>query len=437
MFNIFISCIVGSIIIIGNAYIFNFLFFKKKINEFNIFKDSILGFILIGFIGLLINFFFPINKLISSIFLVISLIIFFYFFYKFKKKNELVYILIFLTLTTFITITYANINRPDAGLYHLPYIKLLNEDKIIIGLSNLHFRFGHTSIFQYISALYVNFFFIEEFLNIPLAILPSLYFLFLFKNYTEALQKKNEKDIITIFLISIFSLYSFNRFSSLGNDGPASIFFLVLVINYLQIQNIKFLKSNDFYLISITSVFLLTLKPTMIFVLLFPFLFFLINKNKINLIKDIKFIFCVIFIILWTFKNVIISGCIIFPIKQTCLNNLIYSNIEIAKSSAIESEAWAKGYPDSKVKNGYEEYNKKFNWIKTWFDNHLNIILEKVSPLLILIFLIISIYIYQFKTLNKFKLNNIILDKKYLYLNFFLFFYLIIWFLSFHCIVLD
>ena len=64
MINIFLSSFVGSIIIIGNAYVFNYLIFKK-INEFNIFNDCFLGFILIGFISLLINFFFPFKKFIS------------------------------------------------------------------------------------------------------------------------------------------------------------------------------------------------------------------------------------------------------------------------------------------------------------------------------------------------------------------------------------
>ena len=31
-------------------------------------------------------------------------------------------------------------------LYHLPYTSILNNEKIIIGLSNIHFRFAHTSI---------------------------------------------------------------------------------------------------------------------------------------------------------------------------------------------------------------------------------------------------------------------------------------------------
>ncbi len=51
MINIFISSFIGSIIVISNAYIFNFFIFKKKINQFNIYKDTILGFIFIGLIN--------------------------------------------------------------------------------------------------------------------------------------------------------------------------------------------------------------------------------------------------------------------------------------------------------------------------------------------------------------------------------------------------
>ena len=179
MINIFISSLIGSMVIIANGYIFNYLIFKKNINKFNIYKDSLLGFISIGFISLLLNFFFPLNKNISSIFLIFSIFTFIYFFFKFEKKNNIFWVLVYLTITSFIIIAFSNINRPDAGLYHLPFIKILNENKIILGLTNLHYRFGHTSIFQYISAIHVNLFFKDEFLNIPLAILPGLYFLYL------------------------------------------------------------------------------------------------------------------------------------------------------------------------------------------------------------------------------------------------------------------
>ena len=371
MLNIFFSSLLGCMILISNAFIFNYLVFKRKINEFNIYKDSLFGFILIGYLGLLINFFLPINKLISSIFFIFSLFIFLYCFLKIKKKSKLLLVLTYLTVTTFIIITYANINRPDAGLYHLPFIKVLNENKLIIGLSNLHYRFGHTSVFQYISALHVNSFLNEEFLNIPLAILPGLYFLYLSKNFFNEIKRNNGINIIILFLITIFSLYSFNRFSGLGNDGPTNIFFFILVIEFIKIQNINNIDHDEFLKITIISLFLLMLKPLMIFSLTLPSILFLINKNKFKLIKNKKNILCLIFIFLWLLKNLFLSGCLIFPIKQTCFNNLTHTNIKLVDIASTEAEAWAKGYPDSKIKYGFDQYNSNFNWVETWSSNHL------------------------------------------------------------------
>ena len=431
MINIFISSLLGSIIIIANGFIFNYLIFKKKINEFNIYKDSLFGFVFIGFIGLLINFFFPINKYISSIFFIFSIIIFVYFFFNLKKKNNIFWVLSYLTVITFLIITFSNINRPDAGLYHLPFVKILNENKLIFGLTNLHYRFGHTSIFQYISALHVNFFFKEEFLNIPLAILPGLYFLYLFQIFSDEIKKKNEKNVIALFLITAFSLYSFNRFSGLGNDGPANIFFFILVVQFLDIEDLKNVNSGQFYKILIISLFLVMLKPFMIFTLIIPILLLFINNDKFKLISDIKFIFCIVLVSFWFLKNIILSSCIIFPLKQTCFNNLIYSNENIINIASKEAEAWSKGYPDSKIKNGFDQYNSNFNWVETWSKNHFKKVRNKISPLIFLISILLLFSLIKKNYYNDLSIQNIKKDKKLLYLILFLMFFIFLWFLKF------
>jgi hypothetical protein len=431
MFNIFFSSLLGSMILISNSYMFNYLIFKKKIDEFNIYSDGLFGYLFIGFLSLITNFFLPINKNISSIFIIFSLLSFIYFFFKFKEKKKLLLILIYLTIITSLTIAYANINRPDAGLYHLPYIKILNENKLIIGLTNLHYRFGHTSIFQYISALHVNSFLREEFINIPLAILPGLYFLYLFKNFYNEIKSKNEKNIIILFLITAFSLYSFNRFGSLGNDGPSNIFFFILVIHFLVIKKINNVNTDDFNKILILSVFLLMLKPFMIFVLIIPSILLLINKNKLKLIKNRKNFFCLVIISLWFLKNILISGCVIFPLKQTCFKHLLHSNDKIVSIASEEAEAWAKGYPDSKIKNGFDQYNSNFNWVKTWANNHFQKVIEKILPLIFLILILILLSFNKKNYYKKLSIRGIFADKKLLYLIYFLSFYLLIWFLKF------
>ena len=106
------------------------------------------------------------------------------------------------------------------------------------------------------------------------------------------------------------------------------------------------------------------------------------------------------FISLWFLKNLLSSSCIIFPLKQTCFNNLIYSNDKVIFIASKEAEAWAKGYPDSKVKNGFEQYNSNFNWLDTWANNHFKKVLEKISPLFLLIIILVLISLIK---KNKYK----------------------------------
>ncbi len=431
MTNIFISSFIGSVIIISNAYIINFLLFKKKINEFKIYSDGLFGFICIGFFSLFINFFFPLNNLVASIFLILSIFIFIYFFLKFKKKIKLIKILLIVTFGIFSLITFANINRPDAGLYHLPFITILTENKIILGLANIHYRFGHTSIFQYISAIHINHFLKNEFLNIPLAALPIFYFLFLYENFKNQLKLKNEKNINIIFLISIFSLYSFNRFSNLGNDGPANIIFFVLIIYLINLNQFKLIKKPDFVKIFLISVFLIMLKPSMIFVLIVPIFIFLISENKKTILINKSNILIIFFLLIWFLKNILISGCVIFPIKQLCFEKIFYTNSDIIKIASIEAEAWSKGYPDTKNKIGYEKYNSEFNWLKTWSENHLNKIFEKILPLLLLILLMSFKYIFKISYYKNYDYQKIFDQKNLIYLLIFLMILNVIWFLKF------
>ena len=411
MISIFIGSIFSSVILISSGVIFIKFFFGKKLINIDPWIAGIYGFITLGFFSLILNFFFPINKFIGTLFLLFSTVIFFFYFYNFKKKTELALIIIFVSVFTLIFITSANINRPDAGLYHLPFISILQENKIMLGLTNLHYRLGHTSIFQYISAIYNNYFFKIEFLNLPLASLFPLFIVFLFKKINEAFKTKNEVKIISIFFIIIFSFYSFSRYSNFGNDAPASIFFFILIISILNIKDIKHLKLNKFYNIAIISIFLITLKPSMLVVLPLPILLFLINKKKFEILKHKNSLICLVLIFSWILKNSLISGCLIFPLKETCLSNLSYYNGSVVDIASNEAEAWSKGFPDSVKKMNFVEYNSDFNWINTWFENHFNKVKEKLFPLLIFIIIFLAKNIINRSFYKNFSFQNIVNNK--------------------------
>jgi|TARA_B100001093_G_scaffold518081_1_gene601722 hypothetical protein len=431
MLNIFFSSIVSTIILLSYGSLFNNFFFKKNFFGNDFYYSGLYGFILIGFIGVLVNFFLPINLFVGNIFLIFSIIIFIKLYYSQKEKIKFIFLIIFISTTTFLLVTLSNINRPDAGLYHLPYINFLQENKIILGLTNIHYRFGHTSIFQYISAIYNNSLFEKEFITIPLASLFSFFLVFLLDKFKKFLDSKKEINKIFTFFLLIFSIYSFNRYSNYGNDAPANIFFFILLIALLDINNLKSVNFKTFFNISILTIFLTTLKPMMIITLILPLILFLINKNKFDIIKNRNALLCFVLISLWLVKNLLLSGCFIFPLKTTCITKLDFYNESITIKASLEAEAWSKGYPNSQKKTNYENYISEFKWIKTWLDNHFKIIIEKILPIFILILLFFRKKIFSINFYKKELFRNISRNKNNIFIITFLLFCCVIWFLKF------
>ena len=96
-----------------------------------------------------------------------------------------------------------------------------------------------------------------------------------------------------------------------------------------------------------------------------------------------------------------------------------------------EAEAWAKGYPDSKKKLNFEEYNSNFNWLTTWSENHLKKIIKKILPLFLLILVLSSYYLFKTSFYKTYSFKNKFSDKKILYILLFIGIYCFIWFLKF------
>ena len=112
-------------------------------------------------------------------------------------------------------------------------------------------------------------------------------------------------------------------------------------------------------------------------------LIFILNKKKLKIIKNTKIVLCFILISIWFLKNILVSGCLIFPIKNTCIKSLNYYNENVLNLASNEGEAWAKGFPDQKEnsKLTLEQYNANFNWLETWKKNHFKKIQEKIKLL--------------------------------------------------------
>ena len=89
------------------------------------------------------------------------------------------------------------------------------------------------------------------------------------------------------------------------------------------------------------------MKPTFILVAIIPlFLFLNLNKKK-KLIKSFSFFFSCVFFILWIFKNILTTGCAIYPLTLTCFEKVSWK-VNNLEQNIVVNEAWSKSWPDQK-----------------------------------------------------------------------------------------
>ena len=407
-----------------------FLFRKIVINSNHQFKfeeDGLFGFILIGFLSVLFNFFLPLNSLLNSIIFLAVLILSFFFGIVSKLNKKLLKKILITSLIAFLLIIYSNVNRPDAWLYHLPYSKIINEHKIIIGIANVHSRFAHISIFQYISSFFNNYFLFKNGVLIPIALVASFFFMFAYKEFAKNFKLKPYRIYsYVVFLLLVFSLYAFNRYSEYGNDAQAHLFYFLFFILLLK-STIKE-NYNEVVVIELffLSLFLFLIKPTFVLVSLIPFILFLKNKKKDKIYKSISFLIYCSFLTIWLIKNILTNGCLIYPLNITCSEKFFWKTYDI-QINASENEAWSKGWPDFNSDNEINqlEYSKNFNWVETWLENHFLFIIKKIIP--IVIFLLLNFLILYFTK----SLKKNLYDKTYFYIFLFTVFFLLVWFIKF------
>ena len=407
MLQILLFSFLINIIIIssGNFFIKNFILSKSSYHK-NYYEYALFGIIFLSFLALILNFIFPLNKYVNN------LIFIFFFYYLFLSKiinHKAVKASAISSLICSTLIILSSINTPDAGLYHMPYISTLNENKIIIGLSNIHFRFAHISIIQYACAIFKNSIFENNGILIIPGLLVSNFIVFLIKKTFYFLNR--EKNLLKLFffiLISIFSLYSFSNYSKYGNDVPGHVYFFLSIIYFLDLKNYN---KENFNKICILTSYAFLNKVFLAVSLLLPVII-LIKYKKINYLKSIKIYFSLIFIIFWLIKNILISGCAIYPIKELCFSKIFWLNEKEVIQENISGEAWAKGWSDQKNNIiDMQSYNKNFLWFATWKNYHFKIILEKILPFIFIIFVMALLRIIINKKHDD-RINNLTKDNK-------------------------
>ena len=375
--------------ILGYGRVINNFFYKDLFNYQ--FRNLILfqGLIFTGLFSIIINIFFPLKDIYSISVIIIGLFLYLINFSKINLKDEINFISIVVIFSSFLAI-YAGVN--DDFDYHLKIInnyKNYNLFEIIPGRQvsyNSFWLFLHSvfSINKYIASLFILG-------SLIFAITIYDLFFILKKSF-----KENEFIISAIsFLILIFLLGVQNKLKDFGTDLPGAIIsFYILLIIVNEFFYKKQLSINILIFLILLSSFVFVIKLTNVLILFFVILYIVkVNLLSINL-KNIYFPFLLIFF--WFFQNLIISGCLIWPIETTC-----FYNIEDPANEFAIIESFAKGDMIGAMKTD------NFEWIGIWFSAHSKKIFETYA----LFFLIsISPLIINFFIKDKYFKNNNILE---------------------------
>lgn len=295
------------------------------------------GIFLITIIWTMVAFFIPLNIYVELTTLTIGISAFFYYkvyldFWIFISRNVLPFLSISLLIIFFAS--YYPFILDHFG-YYVPTVKWLSEIGLVQGISNLDLLLGQTSLWHIFQAGFSNF--TDPFLRLNVLVL-IVYLIYI-------LEKK-----FWIHLVFLPILFLFTQ--SPSPDLPIIVFSLIIL-------NEVFNSNKNSAVLFALSVFVFAIKPTMIWLPIFIFLysFFILKSNY-------KFVFAGSLILtLFLFKNIWTFGFPIFPVQFLDLGLPWKPNAELLQNSS--EMAIMKTY-DMQYSFAEIQQFAGFDYIKNW-----------------------------------------------------------------------
>ena len=403
------------ILIISSILGYGFLlaqFLNKNLLKYNLGYIGILGLLALVILSYTTIFFTGHGYVHNLIVHAIGLISFAFFFCKLRLNKDyiLLIILIFILGSSLLILK----NHDDFPYYHLTYSLGLTENKIQIGLGNLGHEYRHhSSLFFLNSIIFLPY--IKFYLFHSIALITLLFVNFICLSFILNKKEFKDFDYVYIFYLLIFAYINvkFYRIGGYGTDIAGQLIVLVLiplVLITIKKNLSKYEFESNAQLLILFICYLITVKPYFIVYSLFLFLILILFYKRIYLIK-LFFIsrtttIAALTFILFSLVNLSYTGCIIYPLKETCFSKKIpwsLSQKEVQKMK-MWFEQWSKGgaSPNHRVENP-KEYIKGFNWVKGWTDIYF--FNKGLENLLSIIFLSVLFIIIFYRNKKKFPDN--------------------------------
>ena len=389
---------------------------KFDVDSFSIFGFSIyifspiIGFFILGNLTLFLNFFYSLNTLQPYFFILFISTVLMNFYEKINldiNKIDLSILYFFIPLILFIS-SYGMRLHFDATDYHLISQNWVRNSKIVFGLSNVYAGYGWSTIYEYIQA---NFWFNKNFIYLHY-INVSFFISFYQFIYSCIFSSKNN-----FLRIASINLLLFGFLDNFGFGGGGNTFLLFQTIGKPDLTSgiiftitglilFKFLLFNekinsvDFFFVSLFALFAFQLKilNSILIFLLIPFVFIYVKQNNLSFFSTLKSNFMILLVfVFYLIKNVIITGCVIFPISYTCLTSVSWSNKDYIKNYAEGVRLGNFGIPNLS--------SFSFNeWYSPWINNAYNFNTYRNFLLSLIIIILINQFLTSF---NEVKIQKI------------------------------
>ena len=376
--------------IYGYSYLFKYLLNSKiQFNSQNYFiedRDLIYGIFFLVSLLIFLHFFSPIKYFVFL--LPLGFLFFLNAIYrnKFRVKNIVLKLILLFCL---LFISASNGPTYDTQLYHHQILNWNYNYKIVFNLAQLEDRLGMISPWQLFISL-GNFKILGSYFANLFNFLPLILILI---NFFEVLKKNN--NISSLFLI-FCTIYIFffslihpfvngtilMNLGSLGTDIAAMSFYILsffYFFRFLEEQKLEFYNLN---LIFVTlSIFC---RISYLPLILLP-LFLIINNNKLLFNRFNIFIFSIF--MFWFLRSLINNGCLIFPVKNTCINFENFIHIKNIETYSYVVKSFARTAPNYENFMNLEYSIYSYKWFIPWIKNYfLKTSITQISLILSIFF---------------------------------------------------
>ena len=416
---------------LGYGIVFERLVFKKYFNN-SLGETGIFGLFFLSFISILFHFFIPLNSIFNLIILILG-IIFIFLNNKFKENYFTIeYCLIFFIIIPSIFLFEYH---ADYFWYHLPYINLVSEYKIIFGVANLNDNLGYGHIWYDLLSLYNLPIFETRYVSIVSILFLTFFLIFLKDIYLKFNQR----------VIKLFSFFSFcfvclvySNSKDFGSEIQSNLIYLIISIFILKYYLVSKKNYKEYIILSIILLFSFAVLIRTNSIIFIPLIFIFFVHNLQILIKTILnyklfYSFLILFFTLYILKNFIITGCLAYPIYFTCLDIIEWGvGIEQARLRFFHLSSQSKGYllyliNQNFIENIFDYYNfrsnenffspekylKDYNWLNIWWNYEYDV----NRFLNIIYFFLFSLTLIILFNLNKIKYHHIIRNIKKYYIQ--------------------